>query len=95
MTPGGTTLGSHHHHRAPRGLRDFQGQELKSEANSTGQMQGFDIEAICAEVLENKSIDFSIGAQPNGARLSCGASFQSSQTDGLLSKTAPSASGAC
>jgi len=24
-------------------------------------MQGFDIEAICAEVLENKSIDFSIG----------------------------------
>jgi len=36
---------------APPALRDFQGQELKSEANSTGQMQGFDSEAMGAEVL--------------------------------------------
>ena len=34
-------------------------------------------------------------APPNEMRLSCGALLSSSQTDGLHSKTAPSASGAC
>src|SRR6185312_5619265 len=89
---GGPMLRAHHglKIRAPSAVHtwvtDFDGENLRGGAINESELR---------EGRPSKSSCFCFPAQPNEMRLSCGARWTISQTDGLPSKTATPASRAC